>query len=79
MGKLHKWKVLSFIYIFMLVFAVIFQGLPPVFGFIISSLGISHAQAGALMSFLDYRGFLFQYRVGFYPIFMVRDVSALHP
>lgn len=56
MGKLHKWKVLSFIYIFMLVFAVIFQGLPPVFGFIISSLGISHAQAGALMSFFGLPG-----------------------
>ena len=56
MGKLHKWKVLSFIYIFMLVFAVIFQGLPPVFGFVISSLGISHAQAGALMSFFGLPG-----------------------
>lgn len=51
-----KWKVLGFIYIFMLVFALIFQGMPPVFGFIISSLGITHAQAGALMSFFGLPG-----------------------
>ena len=56
MEKSYKWKVLAFIYIFMLVFAMIFQGLPPVFGFVISSLGISHAQAGALMSFFGLPG-----------------------
>ena len=56
MERSYKWKILAFIYIFMLVFAMIFQGLPPVFGFVISSLGISHAQAGALMSFFGLPG-----------------------
>lgn len=45
-----RWKALLFVYLFMLAFAVTFQCIPPVFGFIVSSLKISHAQAGALMS-----------------------------
>ncbi len=50
MDETSRWRALFFIYIFMLAFAIVFQGIPPVLGFIVSALGISHAQAGALMS-----------------------------
>lgn len=56
MKKESRWRALIFVYIFMLAFAVVFQAIPPVFGFIVSSLGISHAQAGALMSFFALPG-----------------------
>ena len=56
MKHISPWKILIYIYVFMLVFALVFQSMPPVFGFIISSLGISHAQAGALMSFFGLPG-----------------------
>ena len=62
MREVYRWRVLAFIYIFMLVFAVTFQGIPPVLGFIVSSLGISHAQAGTLMSFWSSRNFHFYSR-----------------
>ena len=58
MKELSRWKMLAFIYIFMLVFATIFQGMPPLFGYIITSLGISHAQAGVLMSFFGLPGII---------------------
>ncbi len=56
MKQVSRWRALAFIYADMLVFAIVFQGIPPVFGLIISSLGISHAQAGALMSFFGLPG-----------------------
>ncbi len=56
MKHTSPWKALIFIYFFMLVFALVFQGIPPVFGFIIASMGINHAQAGALMSFFGLPG-----------------------
>lgn len=58
MNNSSKWLTLVFICSFMLVFAIVFQGLPPVFSFIISSLGITHAQAGALMSLFALPGIL---------------------
>jgi len=56
MREVSRWKALAFIYFFMLAFALTFQGIPPVLGFIVSSLGISHAQAGTLMSFFGLPG-----------------------
>lgn len=56
MRQASRWNALFFIYIFMLVFALVFQGIPPVFGYIISELGISHAQVGALMSLFGLPG-----------------------
>ena len=56
MEKTSRWKALTYIYIFMLVFAFVFQGIPPVFRFLVTSLGISHAQAGSLMSFFALPG-----------------------
>lgn len=56
MVQISRWKALVFIYIYMLVFAIVFQGIPPVFGFIVSHFGISHAQAGALMSLFGLPG-----------------------
>lgn len=40
----------------MLVFAIVFQSIPPVVGFLVTSLGITHAQAGALMSLFGLPG-----------------------
>lgn len=54
--QVSRWKALAFIYIYMLVFAIVFQGIPPVFAFIVSHLGITHAQAGALMSLFGLPG-----------------------
>lgn len=51
-----NWKVLFFICAFMLVFAIVFQSIPPVVGFLIDTLGITHAQAGALMSLFGLPG-----------------------
>lgn len=51
-------NVLLFICAFMLVFAIVFQGFPPLFSLIISDLDISHAQAGALMSLFALPGIL---------------------
>ena len=56
MREVSRWRALIFIYTFMLVFAVTFQGIPPLLGFIVSSLGISHAKAGTLMSFFGLPG-----------------------
>lgn len=53
-----RWRVLIFTHVSMLVFAVIFQAIPPVLIFIVSSMKISHAQAGALMSFFALPGIL---------------------
>ncbi|NLA26432.1 MAG: MFS transporter, partial [Firmicutes bacterium] len=45
-----RWRTLLYVYIFMLAYSFVFQVIPPVLGFIVSSLGISHTQAGSLMS-----------------------------
>ncbi len=58
MNRVSRWKILIYIYLFMLVFAIIFQGMPPVFSFLMDHLGISHAQAGALMSVFALPGIL---------------------
>lgn len=58
MNLAPRWRVLIFVYISMLAFAIIFQAIPPVLGLIIASLEISHTQAGALMSFFALPGIL---------------------
>ncbi len=40
----------------MLVFAIVFQSIPPLVGFLVADLGITHAQAGALMSLFGLPG-----------------------
>ena len=49
---MDNWRVLLFICAFMLVFAIVFQSIPPIVGFLIDTMGITHAQAGALMASL---------------------------
>ena len=51
-----RWRTLLYVYIFMLAYSFVFQVIPPVLGFIVSSLGISHTQAGSLMSFFALPG-----------------------
>jgi MFS family permease len=53
-----RWKAMFYIYLFMLVFAVTFQSIPPLLGFLVHSLEISHTQAGALMSLFGLPGIL---------------------
>ncbi len=51
-----RWKALFYIYLFMMVFAVTFQSIPPILGLLVQSLNISHIQAGALMSLFGLPG-----------------------
>ncbi len=51
-----RWRTLVYVYIFMLVYSLVFQVIPPILGFIVPSLGLSHTQAGALMSFFALPG-----------------------
>jgi predicted MFS family arabinose efflux permease len=53
-----RWKAMFYIYLFMLVFAVTFQSIPPLLGFLVHSLEISHTQAGALVSLFGLPGIL---------------------
>lgn len=46
----YPWRILVIIYVCQLSFALVFQSIPPVLRLIISDLGITHAQAGLLMS-----------------------------
>ncbi|MFZ3063113.1 MAG: MFS transporter, partial [Actinomycetota bacterium] len=46
----RRWSALALGYLCALSFAFVFQSIPPVLSLIIKDLGISHAQAGALMS-----------------------------
>lgn len=51
-----RWRTLVYVYIFMLAYSLVFQVIPPVLGFIVPTLGLSHTQAGALMSFFALPG-----------------------
>lgn len=53
-----RWKALFYVYLSMLAYSFLFQVIPPVLGLIVSTLEISHAQAGALMSFFALPGLL---------------------
>lgn len=58
MKNQSRWRALVYVYVSMIAFAVIFQGIPPILGFIISSMELTHTQAGALMSFFAIPGIL---------------------
>lgn len=53
-----RWKALFYVYLSMLAYSFLFQVIPPVLGLLVSSLDISHAQAGALMSVFALPGLL---------------------
>lgn len=57
-------NALLFICAFMLVFALVFQSIPPVMGFLIPDLNISHAQAGLLMSLFGLPGIFISLPIG---------------
>lgn len=50
MKQSSRWTVLFLIFLFTLAFGLVFQSIPPILNFIVSSLGLTYAQAGALMS-----------------------------
>lgn len=45
----HHWIILGLMSFWLLTFAITFQSIPPILGILVNTLGISHAQAGALM------------------------------
>lgn len=51
LNRRSRWNTMVYIFISMLAYGLVFQVIPPILGFIVSSLDISHTQAGALMSF----------------------------
>lgn len=51
-----RWRALFYVYLSMLAYSFLFQVIPPLLNLIVSDLGISHAQAGALMSFFALPG-----------------------
>lgn len=48
--RVYLWRILAVVYVCQFSFALVFQSIPPVLRLIISDLGITHAQAGLLMS-----------------------------
>ncbi|MBP6137058.1 MAG: MFS transporter [Clostridia bacterium] len=50
------WTILLIIFLVTVAFGFVFQGLPPILTFMISSLGLTHAQAGALMGIFSLPG-----------------------
>ncbi len=54
----YRWMVLFLAYLCLLVFGFALQSLPPVLSLAIADLGLTHAQAGALMSFFSLPGVL---------------------
>lgn len=53
---MKNWKLVFFSCAFMLVFGIVFQSIPPIVGFLREALGITNAQAGALMSLFGLPG-----------------------
>ena len=51
-----RWTVLLIIFLVTVAFGFVFQCIPPILTFMITSLGLTHAQAGALMSMFSLPG-----------------------
>lgn len=63
-GTSYRWVILGITYLSMLSFAVVFQSLPPVLSLIIQDVGLSHAEAGLLMSLFALPGVVLSIPVG---------------
>lgn len=59
-----RWKMLAVLYSAQLTFALTFQSIPPILGLIMSDLGLSHGQGGALMSMFALPGILISIPAG---------------
>ncbi len=46
----YRWAIVGLMAFCILAFAMVFQSIPPILGILVNALGISHAQAGGLMS-----------------------------
>ncbi|MFC1869595.1 MFS transporter, partial [Thermodesulfobacteriota bacterium] len=46
----YRWVILGLVVYCQLAQAITYQGIPPILGILVASLGISYAQAGGLMS-----------------------------
>ncbi len=64
MSKPNRWRILAVLFVAQLTFAFTFQSIPPILGAIMSDLGLSHGQAGALMSMYAIPGILISIPAG---------------
>lgn len=60
----QRWKILAVSYLNIVAFALVFQSLSPVLDLIIADIGLSHAEAGALMSYFALPGILISIPAG---------------
>ncbi len=60
----RRWLMLGVVYVCMLAFAMTLQSVPPVLSLVMDDLGLSHAQAGLLMSFFALPGILISIPAG---------------
>lgn len=66
MSKPNRWKILAVLFVAQLTFALTFQSIPPILDVIMSSLGLSHGQGGALMSMYAVPGILISIPAGLF-------------
>jgi len=59
-----RWAILGVAYLSIVAFAVTFQSVPPVLSLVITQLGLSHTQAGLLMSFFALPGIIISIPAG---------------
>lgn len=60
----QRWLILGVVYLCMLAFAMTLQSVPPVLSLVVADLGLSHAQAGLLMSFFALPGIIISIPAG---------------
>jgi MFS family permease len=71
---MSRWTILPLVYLCMLSYAVIFQSIPPVMSLVIAQFGLSHHQAGLLMSMFALPGVLVSLPAG-----MLADRHGVKP
>lgn len=59
-----RWRILWVSYLGIIAFALVFQSFSPVLDLMISGIGLTHGQAGALMSYFALPGILFSIPAG---------------
>ncbi len=60
----RRWLILGVVYVCMLAFAMTLQSVPPILSLVMADLGLSHTQAGLLMSFFALPGIVISIPAG---------------
>lgn len=60
----YRWVALGIVYLSFLAYAIVFQSIPPILGFVIADLRLTHGQAGLLMSLFALPGVLLSIPAG---------------